>query len=992
MKKKATADKYLAKIATINRKTLQFLADLGCQINITPKDQTLTEDNLIDNTIGLREALAEVEKGINTYGLDLLTRISSLQSIYSSLDETKRILQEEAKAKGKSLYHQISDPDDTSPRSIADDISHLYTVLKHLNNHGFTDALKKTYYSNAIIQSLIELGVEPALLLSCPHTIYYINHTQISQLLASMTERSWEILLSRPDMPTKIINAILTENYDQITSMISPSAESRLDTLRMIIDLGIIFDNHRIVSQALEQYIIHYKLHANPGTYQALVENAATAFIRGNLEICSLFTTLETWSLFNLYEQDQFLSTIIYRSGTTVSQQLIKTLYDNGFINAQFYIAIVNSSGSNVESESDFKRELIVKAFELISNEIMLELLQETKNDTIICANMIGLSLLFKQLTEEKQTDFIHKNDANLKLLIDKIDISKANYYPGLAPLTSLIYTVEKARQAKEKAAEERMKLIADRLIQEELEEKLIKEEAVRNKKEKEARRKKQSKDAKTAHLAKKQQAKEDEISKKKAKEELLLKKLATIQLTEQEVTEEDSTGWSTATKAKVPTTYKAKGGISYNSHAKPKKVEPPKVDSLSALEGTPTVPSPVDISRIGNPQKQGKKKAADLLPPASVKHDPTAAKGTIEETSGDDDDNAPHGGGNAAIIPKKSAEIPTIAILDSREATSSTEALKLQLEIEKLKLAQIAEQRRLEELKQQEPAKAADVTDQEVAQDLNGGTAYAQQPQQQYYNDGYGYAYAQQSHYSPQPYYNGNGAAYAQQQPPQDYSDGLPYDQSMGLYYDQSINMHYDQSINMHYDRNKGLHYDSSQGLYYNANTGEYYHPSLFTQTQQQAQVATTHSSRDSNQGSKGAQKGTTSTKGGKKHSDGASKGDQYADSSSQQKIGTSDFKNSDPKELKITFKTSVSQKAPETEEHREYREAMEAINKSLEEAQYVPMQNNSSREAPEKLSDSQEWVTLPFHILDESLFIGQASGANPFEDGINNQGMKSF
>jgi hypothetical protein len=453
-----------------NHQVTKYLEVLNSCINITP----------IGSGINMADLTLATSSDPRYEAPELFNKIHLIKN-YSGLWE-------DANNNGKSVYHQITDPNDTIPRSFDEDVLHLQAALEELSKPPFLTTKMK--YLAKIIHSLVRMNVDIALILADPTRLSYIESHALSNLVKNMTQEKMRAIKEKlqnhlSPIILETISAFLMQDEQTLQNLVELNLETDPIYATWLMNQGIIFNNPEVTRAAFKTFI----LTANSID---ILDAAASAFMRGNYKICEVFIIEDIWSHLDSNQIIALISTIINRSGTKTSKYLIEALWDY-HPNLQNYLAefFIDTIEGRIPTE-EFRIEEhnisnLIHAFQFIPYQLMHSILNINSDRYPSKTIVKSLLILFNNLTDIKQQEFIKQNIARLAEILDDLNNTSKEEQKTLIPknLNEInqkfinLIKVEKALHERNKVEQEQREELARLEAEKELKRQQLEDELI---------------------------------------------------------------------------------------------------------------------------------------------------------------------------------------------------------------------------------------------------------------------------------------------------------------------------------------------------------------------------------------------------------------------------------------------------------------------------------------------------------------------------------
>ena len=409
-----------------------FFKGLNFLTSVTPEDDSINYDNLLDELIALEP---ETQQNFKRFlfehsGNQLVKMVFNLKK-HGNIDKAKERIKEEAKETQKTIYRTIVYPKDPAPSpedpfvvSLQNDMNDLRRLINELFPHNnATENPKKVFYSHMVISAIINdlrlFDTNPLLLLS-EQAAYYINSNFLQAIIESLSKEEryaseLQLLKDSDQLRDKILSIIISKDKIYLGSLIDQSSENIAITINKILNMAIEYGAYFMAEFALEQWSLYFENHQlTKESYRQLVSLVGHALIRSNTEICLLLTKPEMWKFYIEEDQLRLLELVMYRTGESTKKILISNMKDNGFLNLELC--------QKIPAKTEYQRK-IIKAILDEYNEYYQEMLDNIKE--ILAENQKDkIELLisnFNSLPKEWQQK-LTKKYGKIKFIVKNIE------------------------------------------------------------------------------------------------------------------------------------------------------------------------------------------------------------------------------------------------------------------------------------------------------------------------------------------------------------------------------------------------------------------------------------------------------------------------------------------------------------------------------------------------------------------------------------------
>ena len=406
-----------AEIAT--RITLHF-SYAACHTALYPADRSISHNDL------LRDAFpAEVTRQII-----LKENINNpLIKLLKLTEKEIKKLKKAAIENHKTIYSQIIDPD-----SLIRELPSITQLLNEISTFKVgsnLDPYQALFYSfgvgSEIINRLVEIGVEPMVLILDKNVPSFINARMLQQIISSMSSPLREALVLRlmeeGSLENRIQAEIIRGNEPALIALVESNEPEVRANIIGILDVAIKFGYEAIVEHILARFPSYYQesisSSSHEGFYLNFLSSATQAIIRGD-HLCHLFVQPVIWNTYRYEDKVTLIRLITLRSGEVMQEILLQNLNDHNLLKTKLFIDAVNSKGLSVD-----QAKKIAEAFkpyhEQIFAETMASLMSVVTDGTSGYIRLVGMTISCKYIKKAVKIKFIQDHFDLIKEYLSKL-------------------------------------------------------------------------------------------------------------------------------------------------------------------------------------------------------------------------------------------------------------------------------------------------------------------------------------------------------------------------------------------------------------------------------------------------------------------------------------------------------------------------------------------------------------------------------------------
>lgn len=411
-------------------------------IGITPEDDTLTEEQLLEHIHLNKEKYQEIiefikeeiHKYINDSELPAIPEEKSYFELIVSLfdiskeeiDNTKEEVKTEAKKNNISILEQLLrnkqhiELTEDNKNSFVRQVTKLNMIIDLILNH-IGMLIKHTEYeylgenhqdilhllTKKVIYNLSLYGVDPkAIALSFVYNA--LPNNMLREITREVTQEEWNTIIESEfvdNLMRAFIKIITKQQTDEVIKWLqeqeeanhSPSKDELIKIIDFILKLAVSWNNQDII-----QYVIDILFKINAPENKAI----SYIFIRGNYETCLKFIQPKMWNKYSNLLKAEIVKLIILRSGDITGAKLLSNLKSNNFLISEIFRDVLE-----IISEED---ELQITKIQEIFLPIMAE---DAANQWDSYEDKIGLLKLIILTHRCNQENVILKHLHNEALL-----------------------------------------------------------------------------------------------------------------------------------------------------------------------------------------------------------------------------------------------------------------------------------------------------------------------------------------------------------------------------------------------------------------------------------------------------------------------------------------------------------------------------------------------------------------------------------------------
>ncbi|MEK6734745.1 MAG: hypothetical protein AABY27_06565 [Pseudomonadota bacterium] len=457
-------DKQIAKI-------LQDLEEqyfkIGSYTNVTPEDESLTTDNIIAQSFNEREYKNVIQNVIKTYSNNIIIILYQYIKAQKNFSKFKKEILKEANEKNQEVIKVLIDKALQANSQIDAVDIRFYDSIIGLLNTGAVGQFNAFMFLSEFLEIIIEVGIDPLLILLNPILPHLVNIETISKLTQTSNIEFLDTYLIIHNTPyDQVLVSLIKHEYSNVLGIIDTVGITS-DDMVQILNYAIIFNNREAVAKIINKIIEHISVTNRNNEvidmfYQDFIYSTQTALMRGNPAICKEFLRIGIWSNLRMEEQAKLLRLMIIRSGSNTRKILLKELYENGLLSAELFVNTLNTIKHNEFNEDNKEIEKFIKIFKDY-HEFFVEsfLTQEMNNEYNYLTLLIGLMKLVTSMNNKVQ--IIHKKYEEILKLINKSKYSLATVYKigFMKEFNNLMNAETDKRQAVIALAEQPIKQVA---------------------------------------------------------------------------------------------------------------------------------------------------------------------------------------------------------------------------------------------------------------------------------------------------------------------------------------------------------------------------------------------------------------------------------------------------------------------------------------------------------------------------------------------------